>query len=180
MILMPRNRMPDDQRQMVEAHHSSFVNGCSKTGQLVGFRKFIFGRNQSAAFGRRSPGRRALFSSVHPAPASWTASTGFTLIEVLLALTISAIVLVIVSSVFASALKLQERASTSVEESLPVERALSLMRKDLKNAVAPGGMLAGPLQSGSDENAGVQIYTTTGLMMPNSPWSEIQKITYGL
>ena len=177
---MPRNGMPDDQRQMVEAHHSAFVNRCSKTEQPVGWRKFIFGRNQGATFGRRSPGRRALFSSVHPAPASWTASTGFTLIEVLLALAISAIVLVIVSSVFASALKLQERATANVDESLPVERALTVLRKDLKNSVAPGGMLAGPLQSGSDESAGVQIYTTTGLMTPNSPWSEIQKITYGL
>jgi type II secretion system protein J len=107
------------------------------------------------------------------------------LIEVLLALAISAIVLVIVSSVFASALKLQERANANVDESLPVERALSVMRKDLKNAVAPGGMLAGPLQSGSlqgglDSDSGVQIYTTTGLMTPSTPWSEIQKVTYGL
>ena len=46
-------------------------------------------------------------------------------------------------------------------------------------------MLAGPLQSGSmaggvDANNGIQIFTTTGLMTPNTPWSEIQKVTYGL
>jgi type II secretion system protein J len=163
---------------MADTGHSSSVIGHSRTGRTAAVARIVFGSC------RRSPGRKALFSSVHPAPASWTASTGFTLIEVLLALMISAVVLVIVSSVFASALKLQEHASASVAQSLPIERALSVMRKDIKNSIAPGGMLAGPLQSGSmqsgDANAGIQIYTTTGVMMPNAPWSEIQKITYGL
>lgn len=126
-----------------------------------------------------------LFSSIHPAPASWTATTGFTLIEVLLALGVCAIVLVVISSVFAGALRLQEHASANLDQSLPIERALSLLRKDLKNAVPPGGLLAGPMQSGSllggvDADNGIQIYTTTGLMSANTPWSEIQKITYGL
>jgi hypothetical protein len=92
---------------------------------------------------------------------------------------------VIIGSFFAGALKVQQHVNGSVDEALPIERALNLLEKDLKNAVAPGGLLAGPLQSGSadggvDANSGIQIYTTTGLMMPNSPWSEIQKVTYGL
>jgi type II secretion system protein J len=104
---------------------------------------------------------------------------------VLLALGICALVLIVISSVFAGALHLEQSATTSLEQSLPVERALTLMRRDLKNAVAPGGMLAGPMQSGSldggaDANDGIQIYTTTGLITPNAPWGEIQKITYGL
>jgi len=152
------------------------------------FKKFFFGshsQSQQASIGRRSPGRKALFSSVHPAPASWTASAGFTLIEVLLALMICAIVLVIVGSFFAGALKVQSHVDANLDQSLPIERALNILQKELKNAVAPGGMLAGPLQSGSslggvDANAGIQIYTTTGLMMPNTPWSEIQRVTYGL
>jgi len=162
---------------MADASHSSSDIRHSKAEQAAAAARIVFGSR------RRSPGRKALFSSVHPAPASWTASTGFTLIEVLLALMISAVVQVIVSSVFASALKLQEHASANVDQSLPIERALSLIRKDIKNSIAPGGMLAGPLQSGSqsgDANAGIQIYTTTGVMMPNAPWSEIQKVTYGL
>ena len=177
MNLMAKKGMSNVECRMEEVRHSSFVIGHSLL--------FARGSQPGALFGRRSPGRKALFSSVHPAPASWTASTGFTLIEVLLALMICAVVLVIISSVFASALKLQERASTNVDKSLPIERALSLMRKDLKNSVAPGGLLAGPLQSGSmaagvDANNGIQIYTTTGLITPNAPWSEIQKVTYGL
>ena len=164
---------------MQNSDHSSFGIGHSQAGWAAQ------SQNRKFTFGRRSPGRKALFSSFHPAPASWTASAGFTLIEVLLALMISAVVLVIVSSVFASALKMQTRASANVDQSLPVERALGVMRKDLKNAVAPGGMLAGPLQSGSlsgdiSSSDGIQIYTTTGLMTPNAPWGEIQKVTYGL
>jgi type II secretion system protein J len=187
MKLMPK-KMPIADCRLPIAGHSSFVI-CHFA--RASWRRLAFGsysnhsQSQQAPIGRRSPGRKALFSSVHPAPASWTASAGFTLIEVLLALMICGVVLLIISSVFASALKLQERASASVDKSLPIERALTLMRKDLKNSVAPGGILAGPLQSGSleggvDANSGIQIYTTTGLITPNAPWSEIQKVTYGL
>ena len=141
--------------------------------------------SNSAPIGRRSPGRKALFSSVHPAPASWTASAGFTLIEVLLALTICGVVLVIIGSFLAGALRIQEHMNANLDQSMPIERALNVMRKDFKNAVAPGGMLAGPLQSGSADggvnaNDGVQIYTTTGFMTANSPWSEIQRVIYDL
>jgi general secretion pathway protein J len=165
--------MTNAECRMANPCHSSFVIGHSKAA------KFVFSSR------RRSPGRKALFSSVHPAPASWTAPAGFTLIEVLLALMISALVLIVISSVFAGALHLQESAAANLDQSLPVERAMTLMRRDLKNAVAPGGLLAGPLQSGSleggvDASDGIQIYTTTGLMTPNQPWGEIQKVTYGL
>jgi type II secretion system protein J len=191
MNLMPKKRMTDDECRMEEAHHSSIVNRHSAQQTEQRASKIIFGVNSihcqqpSAPNGRRSPGRRALFSSFHPASASWTAKAGFTLIEVLLALMISALVLVVIGSVFAGALHLQSRASANLDESLPIERALTLLRRDLKNAVAPGGMLAGPLQSGSlqggvDANNGIQIFTTTGLITPNSPWAEIQKVTYGL
>jgi len=176
---LPFHKITNAECRMADSSQSSFV-----------LRHFFGGhsnhsQSQQAVVSRRSPGRKALFSSVHPAPASWTASAGFTLIEVLLALMISAIVLVIIGSFFAGALKVQQHLNSSIDESLPIERALNIMQKDLKNAVAPGGMLAGPLQSGSaiggvDTDSGIQIYTTTGLMTPNTPWSEIQKVTYGL
>ena len=181
MQLMPKP-MTNEECRLALPGHSSFVIRHSK----ISFSSSsTHGSSSGGVMGRRSPGRKALFSSVHPAPASWTASAGFTLIEVLLALAISAIVLVIIGSFFAGALKVQKQMNSSLDESIPIERALSVLEKDLKNAVAPGGMLAGPLQSGSaeggvDANDGIQIYTTTGLMTPNSPWSEIQKVTYGL
>lgn len=134
---------------------------------------------------RHSPGRKALFSSVYPAPTSWTVPAGFTLIEVLLALAISAMVLVAISMAFTGALRLRDRSQANLDQSLPAEHALDLIRRDLKNAVAPGFILSGPLQSGAfqggvDANDGIQIYTTTGLITPNQPWAEIQKVSYGL
>jgi type II secretion system protein J len=181
--------MQNEECRMVKTGHSSFVIGHAHavhaSGSKINFANHTtHTTSNSAPIGRRSPGRKALFSSVHPAPASWTASAGFTLIEVLLALMICAIVLVIIGSFFAGALKIQEHVNANLDQAIPIDRALSIMRKDLKNAVAPGGMLAGPLQSGSAEGGvdanGIQIYTTTGLMTPNAPWSEIQKVTYGL
>jgi len=185
---LPHRTMQNEECRMKNLLH--LASGISHSTSAK-FKKTFFGahsahtQKQQATIGRRSPGRKALFSSVHPAPASWTASAGFTLIEVLLALAISAIVLVISGSFFAGALKIQQRVNSNLDESLPIERALNILQKDLKNAVAPGGMLAGPLQSGSaeggvDANGGIQSYTTTGLMTPNTPWSEIQKVTYGL
>ncbi len=142
-------------------------------------------KKSNAPIGRRSPGRKALFSLNYPAPASWTARAGFTLIEAILALAISSIVLVTIGFVFSSALRMREHAEAELDHSIPIEHAMDLIRRDLKNVVPPGGPLEGPLESGSaeggvDAGMGVQIYTTTGLMSPDAPWSEIQKITYSL
>jgi type II secretion system protein J len=179
---LPFQKMTNDECRMERPSDSSLVIRHSK---ITFADHSAHGKTSSAPISRRSPGRKALFSSVHPAPASWTASAGFTLIEVLLALMICAVVLVIIGSFLAGALKIQEHVNATLDQSMPIERALNIMRKDFKNAVAPGGMLAGPLQSGSaaggvNANDGVQIYTTTGLMMANTPWSEIQRVTYGL
>jgi general secretion pathway protein J len=173
MKLTFHKKMPNAECRMEKSVHSSLI---------IHHSSFVI---RHSKFGHRSPGRKALFSSTHPAPASWTAAAGFTLIEVLLALGICAIVLVVITSVFAGALRLQEHASANLEQSLPIERAMNLLRRDLKNAVPPGGMLAGPMQSGSleggvDSSDGIQIYTTTGLITPTAPWGEIQMVTYGL
>jgi len=67
----------------------------------------------------------------------------FTLIEMLLALAICAIVLVAINGVFATAVRLRDKTTNNVEESLPVNRALEALARDLKGAVGPGGFLAG-------------------------------------
>ena len=178
------SKVPNAECRMGRARHSPVSPKLQSDGGslVIHHSSFVI---RHLKFGRRSPGRKALFSPIHPAPASWTAAAGFTLIEVLLALGICAIVLVVITSVFAGALRLQERASQNLDESLPIERAMNLLRRDLKNAVPPGGMLAGPMQSGSleggmDAGDGIQIYTTTGLITPTAPWGEIQMVTYGL
>ncbi len=70
----------------------------------------------------------------------------FTLIELLIAVAISAIVLSVVSTLFFSALRLRERAGEVAEQTLPVDRAIAIMKRDLLGIV-PVGKLAGPMGS---------------------------------
>src|SRR5438876_1230732 len=71
---------------------------------------------------------------------------GFTLLELLLAVSIFALVLAAINSVFYAAMRLQRSAARTVEEALPIQQALVILKKDLQGIVAPGGVLAGPLQ----------------------------------
>ena len=110
----------------------------------------------------------------------WTLDSGagrstraFTLVEMLLAVAICAIVLVAINGVFAAAVRLRDKTSESIEASLPVTRALDIMRRDLKGTVGPGGFLAGDFKcgaqamgatmglSGEAGNAGLDFFTST-------------------
>ena len=109
---------------------------------------------------------------------------GFTLIEVLVAMAIFATVLVAINTVFFGAMRLRAATSRIVEEAIPVNHALTVMRADLRSVLAPGGVLAGSItggilmgsMSGSASNSLVgmpggirselptlQINTTTGI-----------------
>ncbi len=72
----------------------------------------------------------------------------FTLIEMLLAVAICAIVLVAINGVFATAVRLRDKTSDVVEESLPANRALEIMVRDLKGTVGPGGTWPGTSSAG--------------------------------
>src|SRR5262245_45785382 len=72
----------------------------------------------------------------------------FTLIEVILALGIFAIVMAAINTAFFAALRLRQRSSEALEQALPLDYALSVLRRDLINAVPPGGVLAGDFRSG--------------------------------
>ena len=116
----------------------------------------------------------------------------FTLIEMLLALAICAIVLVAINGVFATAVRLRDKTTNNVEESLPVNRALEALARDLKGAVGPGGFLAGDFKcgaqamgatmglSGEAGSAGLDFFTTTGTMSDKTPWGDIQEVFYEL
>ncbi|HVV73992.1 MAG TPA: prepilin-type N-terminal cleavage/methylation domain-containing protein, partial [Verrucomicrobiae bacterium] len=77
------------------------------------------------------------------------AAVGFTLIELILAVGIFAIVMVAINTAFFAALRLRQHSSDALEESLPLDHALSVLRQDLVNAVPPGGVLAGDFRSGT-------------------------------
>jgi len=116
----------------------------------------------------------------------------FTLIEMLLAVAICAIVLLAINGVFATAVHLRDKTSSAVEEALPVNRALDILYRDLKGAVGPGGFLAGDFKcgvqatgatmglSGEAGSAGLDFYTSTGTLTDQAPWGDVQEVFYEL
>ena len=76
-----------------------------------------------------------------------SSSNAFTLIEVILALGIFAVVLVAINTAFFAALRLRQRTSETLDQALPLDRALAVLRRDLQNAVPPGGTLSGNFRS---------------------------------
>ena len=112
----------------------------------------------------------------------------FTLLELLIAVAIFSVVLTAINGVFYGAMRLQSKASRSVEESLPIQQAVSILKRDLQGIVAPGGALGGSLQSGASASpsstaipsGATTIYTSTGAIDQTSPWAEVQKVVYYL
>jgi general secretion pathway protein J len=118
--------------------------------------------------------------------------SGFTLLELLLAVLVFSIVLGAIQVVFFSALRLRSRTAESIERSLPLQQTLAIVKRDLGNLVPPGGVLSGALQStptistsgsitGSRRGQnGPEFYTATGVVDDNTPWSEIRRVSYYL
>ena len=114
-----------------------------------------------------------------------SARRGFTLIEILIAVSVFAIVLASVNSVFYGALRLRNKTSAKMDEALTVEQVVSIIKHDLRGLAAPGGTLSGELMTdqnltGMSQQTGTEFYTTTGLMDDDNSWSEMQRISYSL
>jgi general secretion pathway protein J len=113
---------------------------------------------------------------------------GFTLIEMILAVGVSAIVLVAINAVLFSALHLREVTQAAVDEATPLTQALTILRRDLQCAVPPepNGVLTGDFKTGNvtslglSQPVGVEIYTATAALHDNEPWGDIQRVTYEL
>jgi general secretion pathway protein J len=110
---------------------------------------------------------------------------GFTLMEMLLALAVSAIVLAGIGGVFYSAIRLRERTAALVDASAPLDQALAFLRRDLRGVMPPGGVLAGDFKSGMISSGvvqgnGLQFSTTTGIIKDDVPWGDIQDVVYQL
>ena len=108
---------------------------------------------------------------------------GFTLIEVLIAVAIFAIVLAAINTVFYSALRLRNRSAAAFDQALPVQQAVAIIKRDLANLVVPGGTLSGALQTTTITNAVVgqaspDFYTSAGLMDNIVPWGDIERVSY--
>lgn len=119
------------------------------------------------------------------------ASGGFTLIEILIASVLFALVLLGIHSVFYDALRLHDRDVEAVSATLPVEYALGAMKQDLANLVSPGpdSVMVGPLQTPvlgetfftigfEGRQVSPEFYTTSGRVSDSAPWSNIRRVMY--
>ena len=101
------------------------------------------------------------------------AGRAFTLIELLLAMTIFALVLSAVTGVFYGAMRLRSRTTEAIEEALPVQRALAILRKDLAGIVLPRGTIQSNLVvaagsgDGSVQDSDTAIYTSSATISAN-------------
>ena len=112
----------------------------------------------------------------------------FTLIELVLAIGITAIVLVAINGIFFSAMHLRESVTEAVDGSLPVQQACDSLRRDLACAMSPttNGVFSGDFKVGGVTSLGlnqpvdIELYTTTGALHADEPWGEVQRVTYEL
>ena len=113
---------------------------------------------------------------------------GFTLIELVLAIGISAIVLVAINGAFFGALRLRAATVESVDAAVPVDQALTTLRRDLQCAVSPkaSGLMSGSFKTGSVIGNGIaqpvqlEFHTATAVFSRNEPWGEVQRVAYSL
>jgi type II secretion system protein J len=118
-------------------------------------------------------------------------SRGFTLIELILAIGIAAMVLVVVNAAFFSALHLRDATTDLVDAASPVDSAVTFIKRDLACAVTPTNgtskVLSGGFRAGNNLNSAgvsdpvaVEMYTATGSLSDSAPWGDIQRVTYEL
>lgn len=101
----------------------------------------------------------------------------------MLAVVVASFVLLAVNGIFFGALRLRNNVTRAFEESLPVQRTLGILQRDLANLVPPGGSLGGALQTVGTNLAvlgqvGPQFHTATALLEDALPWAEVQQVTY--
>lgn len=114
----------------------------------------------------------------------------FTLIEMILAIGVAAIVLIAINTVLFAALRLRDATSDAVDAAAPLDQTATFLRRDLQCAMTPTNgttkVLSGEFRVGSVTSVGVsepvaiEMFTATGALGANAPWAEIQRVTYEL
>jgi prepilin-type N-terminal cleavage/methylation domain-containing protein len=134
---------------------------------------------------------------------------GFTLLEVILAVVVFAIVLAAINSVLFVGLKVRATTAGSIERTAPLERATLIIKNDLASLVLPGGTMSGTLQttplgnntladgttgptlaqqsamlnqsgSGTPGLSSPLFYVSTGIVDETTPWADIAQVYYYL
>ena len=123
-----------------------------------------------------------------PAPA-FKSRRGFTLLELLVAIAVGAIVLLVISGTFFGAIRLSNTTHDRIASDLELQRTLGIVRKDFAGIMLPGGVLAGQFQTtvassltqGTyGDQVGPDLYTNTGTVDGWGPFSEVQLVEYYL
>ena len=113
----------------------------------------------------------------------------FTLLELLLAMAVGAVVLVVIQTTFFGALRLHNTTHDRIEEGRILQRTLGIIRRDFAGIMLPGGTLAGDLQtenfssltSGNyGERVTPEIFTNSGKIDGWNPFSDVQMGAYYL
>lgn len=112
----------------------------------------------------------------------------FTLIEMILAVGITAIVLLSVSAILFTALHLRGATQDLVDAELPLDQTGTLLKRDLQCAMSPttNGIFTGDFKVGNVSSPGIgqpvaiEMYTATGALSDKQPWGDVQKVTYEL
>jgi type II secretory pathway component PulJ len=112
----------------------------------------------------------------------------FTLIEMILAVGVTAIVLVAVNAVFFTALHLRDTTQALVDAEVPLDTTSTILRRDLQCVMTPktNGIMSGDFKVGNITSPGIglpvamEIYTATGSLSDTQPWGDVQKVTYAL
>lgn len=122
---------------------------------------------------------------------------GFTLLELLLATAVAAIVLLVINATFFGALRLHNTTHEKVDNDLALQRALGIIRRDLAGLMLPttvpatgGNVLAGDLTTDTGSTAtpndppgdrvSPDFYTNSASIDGWNPFSEVQKVSYFL
>ncbi|MDO8542646.1 MAG: type II secretion system protein GspJ [Opitutaceae bacterium] len=128
-------------------------------------------------------------STAHRPVAVGSGTGGFTLLELLLATAVAAVVLIVIQTTFFGALRLSNTTHAKIEADLELARALGIVRRDFSGLMLPGGPLAGQLQSmvfastvgdSFGDRLSPDLYTNSGKIDGWNQFSEVQRVTYFL
>lgn len=103
--------------------------------------------------------------------------------EVLVATAIFSILLAAINATFFSAYRLRAKTNRLLERIMPVNQALGIIKKDLKGIVPTGGTMMGQFicdSTGNSRLGRLDFNTTTGTILSNSYWGDIQTVSYYL
>jgi type II secretion system protein J len=124
-------------------------------------------------------------------PATGRRRHAFTLIEMILAIGVAAIVLIAVNMVFFTALHLRDDTADMVDAATPIDATVTFLKRDLQCAVTPTNgtskILSGGFRVGNGINSvgasdpvAIEMFTASGALSDSAPWGDIQRVTYEL